>query len=959
MAAVEGKIDSLDAKIVQYQYAIIQLQLYIPQIKRFQETVNQTPNQLPLMQYVVVTIQQLFLISEGPFNARLKLLLDYALFKPLSVTVPATVSHVPYDIQDLAVIPLSSVPSKVQSFKCLKLLELLCQNCLHAYLARLHLAKLAKLEQGRLVDPQLKIETIDAQMEELANFLKEKLFANDGMLDLNELVFELPADHETLNSDATYVEATLIDFDLKMLYYISRLKTIVEEKLKVELTRLRTMRTMSPPAQANYLRQLPNAHLTMHLILALTLRLNEAYNITRRFGRQIYFPNAQHLYDSKLIAQTKNPTYFKLHILKDFDELANANKKNGTLIATITRFIRANSEFQVNSKNVLDFTNILSLAHSMIVTSLTTIEDFRHYWIYAEVKFRKAHSIPRKNLAIIHQQFNPVPSKTDKSTMPAESSNIKLEKAKAKPISTDQPQADNSSINSKESLESGSKVAPTGTVSTLSINSDISSIESLESGARRSPTTAESINASSALIAELFNDDHIQSIESDFKTLDLKNQAKLSTPSGNRSRSSSQSSVTSSGSGSMNRRSIYGTLNSPTRQLSNASTSNRGLYSQNNGSLTNFPLSMNASDSSSLTPAPPAVGNRRRASSQPIRPTSMYISSSSPLSPLSPPITQPKSHAASGAAAALVRNMSKQDNSKANAALSAAAATATGTAIVRSPNGMVRRSPSLTKKAQAGTLNAQLVSPLANKVQSFTKPIRHKVVEEEENSDTTPVVHRMTANQRLQQHLRNASQQGSLVTQQKEQLKSVTVDVNELSHLNMKRYTEPPLPPPPAPAPVPAPAPSKYGLINESTPPTASTGITVSSGKITRLQMTKINTQKNSVTAYADESTPSTSSNSSVSGVSSTVDKASTRSELTQEDGTGTVVKRVRFIGVPQYSEAEDAPSNYAQKILRNFAMLRPGKPVQNRLSFAQKEHLLKKEESISFRKQLHSNVQS
>ncbi|KAG7193563.1 uncharacterized protein KQ657_000632 [Scheffersomyces spartinae] len=927
---MSGKIDSLDAKIVQYQYAIIQLQIYIPQIKEFQKSLLLKPNQVPLMQYIVVAIQQLFLISEGPFNARLKLLLDYGLFKPLSVTVPATVSHVPYDIQDLAVVPLSSVPSSTQAFKCLKLLELLCQNCLHAYLARLHQAKLAKLEQSRMTDdPQLKLETIDQQMDELATFLKEKLFNDNSMLDLNDLMFELPPDHETLNSDATYVEATLIDFDMKMLYYISKVKSIVEDTLNVELTRLRNIRSFSSPtAQINYLSQLPHAHLTMHLILALTLRLNEIYNITRRFGRQIYFPNAQHLYDSKLISQTKNPTYFKLHVLKDFDELANANKKNGTLIATITRFIRANSEFEVNAKNVLNITNILNLAHSMIVTSLTSIEEFRNYWIYAEVKFRKAHSIPRKNLAIIHQQFNPAPPPPSQPSQPPSQPQPQPPKVSSSISPTlSRPQTDDSSITTKESLDSATQLPTIMTNLTQPYNSESSLVDLQETGAHRSPTTAESINASSALIAKLFNDDHIQSIESDFKTLDIKNQVKLNTPSGNRSRSSSQSSVNSNG--SLSRRSIYGTLNSP------SSSKRSSLYAQKNGSLTNFPTTEYSSSSSSQ--APPTVGNRRRANSQPIRPTSMYVTSS-------PPIMQPKSHAASGAAAALVRNMNKQDVN----------APATNTAIVRSSNGMVRRSPSLTKKAQAGTQGANQVSPLAHKIQPFKKPARPSVVEEE-GEQVKPAVQRMTANQRLQQHLKNASQQGSLVTQQKEQLKSVTVDVSELSQLNMKRYTEqPPLPPPPPPPPL------QQQQQASVSPKNGASVAEVSPGKITRLQMTKINTHKNSMNMHGEEGGPlsSSSTSSTPSTISYIGDKVRSRSILVLEDGSS-VVKRVRFIGVPQYSEAEDAPSNYAQKILRNFAMLRPGKPSQQRLSFAQKEHLLKKEESISFRKQLHSNVPS
>ena len=118
-------------------------------------------------------------------------------------------------------------------------------------------------------------------------------------------------------------------------------------------------------------------------------------------------------------------------------------------------------------------------------------------------------------------------------------------------------------------------------------------------------------------------------------------------------------------------------------------------------------------------------------------------------------------------------------------------------------------------------------------------------------------------------------------------------------------------------------------------------------GAPTRSQVTKLNTQRNSTVVQLDEVSLDSRSEQS----SSSSQTRSTSGE--SQDVSLTNGKKVRFAGVPAYTPAEDAPSTYASRILKNFA---PSKTsiIPGTSAFKKKDQQLKKEESFSFRQQLH-----
>ncbi|ODV82198.1 uncharacterized protein CANTADRAFT_136472 [Suhomyces tanzawaensis NRRL Y-17324] len=807
-------ITSLDCKILQYKYSIIKLELVIDSIQKLILKCTPKPDSvedanaseppvkifdfLPLIHYVVLLTGSLFSINDSAFQARLELLASFKLVKTSQITISTAVSHIPYDHQDTNVTPLSEIPKIPTALKCLKILEILANTCLQGYQKRFSQAKVEALHSRE----PLPLNYYD----KLDSLIKNSLFdsKSDVDLTLKDTIFSIPRDDQLLQNE-NFIEATLVDMDFKMLFLITK-------NLQANLDRLRPMILRYKTIKTN-IRSLPDHKYSLHKIFLLTLRLNDLYSIFRKFGRKIYLSNYQHLTDQKLLFQSSNLVYFKLNILNSMEDIFNSAKKNGTVIANLTRFIRPSARFEVTLKTINDFSNFASQTCTILESNIQKFEEFGMSWITAELRFRKVYQLPRKNLVDIYQSLQEVKS-------------------------NDQPPA----------------------ISVASASSPAVSV---------SPKVTEafpSVNNST------------KGIEKKLKKLDFSDSPQHSTRP---SRSSSVSSVNSNNSISLGRR---GSLSSPKRNsliippTSNSSLKvsptrprpNSMLFLNSNNSLSNL-------DTEKTEKVDSPVG-RRRSNSQPT-----------------------VSDAASGAASALNNSFG---NSKA----------------------AVKRSPSLTRKTAPVPTPAEKPPTSSSKVQN-----QLLAVAEEDSDEKVKAVSRMSANQRLQQHLRKAARTGSLMTQEKEQFTSVTFDPNNPSATNLRRPTEHSSLDEEIPATSPAPVKSGVPI------PTGSTLVpTVPLTKIgpSRDQVTRRNTKRNSVSSPISDISPN----------------QSTYASSASSTNSSGVTKKVRFTGVAEYTEAEDAPSKYSNRILKNFAVFRS--PTIN-YAFKKKDQILKREESISFRHHL------
>ena len=143
----------------------------------------------------------------------------------------------------------------------------------------------------------------------------------------------------------------------------------------------------------------------LHKIFLLTQRLNDIYTIVRRYGRKIYLSNYQHLTDSKFLFHCKNPQFFKNNILKDMNDFFNSMKKNGTLIANLTRFVRQDSRFETNSKNITNNMNFTNQGLLTVETTITKLKEFGMSWLVSELRFRRVYQLPKRIYLIYIKQF--------------------------------------------------------------------------------------------------------------------------------------------------------------------------------------------------------------------------------------------------------------------------------------------------------------------------------------------------------------------------------------------------------------------------------------------------------------------------------------------------------------------------------------------------------------------------
>jgi len=338
---------------------------------------------------------------------------------------------------------------------------------------------------------------------------------------------------------------------------------------------------------------------------------------------------------------------------------------------------------------------------------------------------------------------------------------------------------------------------------------------------------------------------------------------------------------------------------------------NSMLFMNSNSSLSTFPSSTRNEINSATTTTP---SGRRR-------------STSLPISPKVPVVQDNTLKAASGAAAALARSNSLKSP---NSPLRSPSGSLSSPSNMRSPSGSIKR---LGSQTRLGSVTQQHL------ISSPSPTSKHGpliVVEEEENNNKNSVKP-LTANQRLQLHLRQATKSGALMTQQKEALTSVVFDPSEPSAFNLRKSVESP--------PVnesPDPAAQQQG-------PVKSQGTAHLNQPQTRDQVTRRNTRRNSVTPQLGN--PASPNNSSMTTVNAQNTSASSVSSASSEGNSASAqVKKVRFTGVPEYSELEDAPTTYANRLLKNFAVF---KAPPNKPGFKRKDQLLKTEESLSLRSHL------
>lgn len=843
-------IDSLDARALQYKYAIVKLTLFITAIDGIlkesdTEFTAEPQSRIVLVHYILYCVTNLFSINENGFAPKLKLIESFRVPKSSTIPISSTLTHVPYDGKDLPVPVLTDLPPAGKSVLCLKALRNFCCNCLEGY-------------QKRYSNVYREIENSNF-CKDIEFLFENKLFSTKRDLDLSLASESLPirplvlSIDPSLVKDSDYVEATLIDMDLNALFtFVYNISATLAD-LSGPIEEMRAVKLAPKARQEAIFRKLPESSYALHKLLFWAMRLNDLYLVSRKFIRQIYHSNLEHLTDRKFLSFVSKVSIFQ-NLLTDINEVNTTAKKNGVLVATITRLVRSNSWHEVSAITCVEFIGFISQFLLYMESLLARLKKFGEIWIAAEMAFRTEFGLYTDTLSDIEQAIQRTP-KTELQIM-------RYNQAQAKAKEKEDAQI----LRHKMSLL---RTKPTLSVSKTS-----------------APATKKGKS------------------QGDLKSSETDSLS---------SRVSSLYSSMEEGSASFPSYSMEATSEIPEKPL-------RQLYIHRTSSTSSLP----ANRISTQADAGTSLRSRARSSSLPLSFSTAYLARQNEI------------------------DKDEGTEEKAN---------------VAKPKGL--RLSSLTSA-------------------DAERPHRPK----------------LTVSQKFQQQVQQASKAGHLLTKEKEVYTSVVFDPNNPSATNLRRSSRS-LPKSPEVSMHPstsqeiprssltlstqssaallssfaaATASSRsskereiesIGTNNRSRSPispkamqsdieatvgrthlgesrTASKIPTLQapSSKPSRAQITKQNTQRNSVVIQTGPLSTSPS-------IIEFYDSSSERSTCANKKPL-LPTKRVRFTGIPEWTPAEDAQTEYSKSILKNFPSLKYS-PI-GLAAFKQKDLILKKEESLSFR---------
>lgn len=389
---------SLDARVIQYKYAIYKLERLVRAIgellNELETSTDADTDSVVLVQYIVHLSSTLFAINEQKFGPRLAALENFKPVKTTTVSIPPVVTHIPYDLKDVDVTPLSEMPLKEATVQAAKALRTTAENCLEGYQKRLVNAEREIGNENFCID----LDNLIAYMFNPSVDIDISLKASDSSIP----AFLFPIDQEYLNSPDG-MEALLIDIDLQALFVLTRLVQQIIRSHKAPLNKFKELKAASKQNQKAVLEAMPQSGYALHRVLVWALRLNDLYTIVRRYGRQIYLSNYHHLNDPKFLSHMPNVTVFKTQILKNIEELFNTSKKNGVLVATITRFIRLNFRVEINVKQIIEFFGFIGQSFVLVENLAKSLDQLGKAWMACEISFRNAYGLPSKNLFKINE----------------------------------------------------------------------------------------------------------------------------------------------------------------------------------------------------------------------------------------------------------------------------------------------------------------------------------------------------------------------------------------------------------------------------------------------------------------------------------------------------------------------------------------------------------------------------
>ncbi|ODV95325.1 hypothetical protein PACTADRAFT_3027 [Pachysolen tannophilus NRRL Y-2460] len=362
-------LNALDARIVQYHYGIAKLKRLMGAISRAIKASlegNKESGVVPLASYILLFGGPIFNISDLIFK-RYEILQNGRKFNYQQPIRPQlSTNSINFDLfENLTNYENSnlknSLPDLNKNIETLKYFEKLSQNTLEIYENRLKQAIIERTasrwpnKEGDpipfntskiddLIDP-IELENIESL------FFKQELKTQD-FLKNNKLKTETQIKNDLFKTDLSIIKiiTTSIDKCLNQL--------------------LNTFKHLENCKNISQIMELKNWEYSVHRGFAILLKLADLYCITRKLGKKIYFQ------DYHLLKSSSQYHRNILLLLKNLDIFFNQPKRNNLLLASIIKLTRQGSNFQVRPDVLVQLGKDARNGYQIVYDSNSILKEF-------------------------------------------------------------------------------------------------------------------------------------------------------------------------------------------------------------------------------------------------------------------------------------------------------------------------------------------------------------------------------------------------------------------------------------------------------------------------------------------------------------------------------------------------------------------------------------------------------
>ncbi|OUM54561.1 hypothetical protein BVG19_g3966 [[Candida] boidinii] len=399
--AIKGTIylDSLDAKIIQYQYGIQKSLQFIQYLKSVVKKCKEK-DLIPFSKYIIISSGAIFNINDNIYR-RSEILINGGKFNPDNSIKLNKVDIIPinFDLMDNSTnyeTVNTKLPEKKPNLQSLILLELLLMNNLEIYTSKLEKAlndrdaiRVLSLKRDNTTKSTFEMEQINDLL--IFNELKSVIYLNIEN-SISSPISQSPNSFTSPNNQNSHSVLQLRKID-----YISL--SIMIKSLDEKLNSIGNIIDSFNNFNKNKIsfNELPNNKYLLHRMFIILLNLADISCLVKKFGRMIYWNNIHYL-EKFLIHNIPLRNCLRNYKMA-FIETRMGN--NNQILTFLNKYLKQGNKFQVRKDTILEMTKNCNESYLII---LNLVNNLKH--IYGQWKIIiETEKVDNKNKQLLREDF--------------------------------------------------------------------------------------------------------------------------------------------------------------------------------------------------------------------------------------------------------------------------------------------------------------------------------------------------------------------------------------------------------------------------------------------------------------------------------------------------------------------------------------------------------------------------